>query len=79
MITCKQATEFVLKREEVKLSLKQLLQLYAHLAICKFCRSFYKQNDLINKALKKEQPSFQPLSATEKEQLLQQILSQSGG
>jgi hypothetical protein len=47
-ITCKQATEYILKKEEGRLTLRQRYHLWRHLAVCTFCRLFQKQNKLIN-------------------------------
>jgi hypothetical protein len=47
MITCKEATDFISRKEEGKLSLTQRLQLRMHLYICSFCKLFYRQNKII--------------------------------
>jgi hypothetical protein len=47
MISCKQATDFISRKEEGKLSLRQRWQLWQHLAICSFCKLFYKQNRIV--------------------------------
>jgi hypothetical protein len=46
-ITCKQAVDFISKKEEGKLSVTQRLNLWRHLMICRFCRLFQKQNRVI--------------------------------
>lgn len=48
-ITCKQATEFIVKRDEGKLSLKGRLQLWLHMGVCGFCKLFALQTKLIAK------------------------------
>lgn len=48
MISCKQATDFISRKEEGKLSLRKRWQLWQHLAICSFCKLFYKQNKIIS-------------------------------
>lgn len=48
-ITCKQATEFVIKRQEGKLSLKNRYLLWVHMGICSFCKLFKIQADFIAK------------------------------
>jgi len=48
-ITCKQATEFVIKRQEGKLSLKNRYLLWLHLGICGFCKLFKIQSEFIAK------------------------------
>jgi hypothetical protein len=49
MISCKQATDFISRQEEGKLTFRQRLQLWQHLAVCTFCRLFSKQNDILVK------------------------------
>lgn len=43
-ISCKQATDYISKKEEGKLTLFQRYQLWRHLAICSLCKRFDKQN-----------------------------------
>lgn len=52
-IRCKQAVDFISKREESKLSGMQHVKLQFHLFICKWCRRFARQNDHIVKAVGK--------------------------
>ena len=47
LISCKDATNFISKKEEKKLNLLQRLQLTIHLIICEFCKLFYKQNNFL--------------------------------
>jgi hypothetical protein len=48
-ITCKQATEYVIKREEGKLPLKKHVLLWLHTGICGLCKLFSKQSRFISK------------------------------
>ena len=75
MITCKKSTEWIIKKEEGTLSLKQNLQLLSHLAICSFCRLFVNQSSFINKALKKSVASTPSLSPLDKEKMLAYVQS----
>ena len=51
-LCCKQATYLLLKKEEVtKLSFKEETALKFHMAICKFCRAFSKQSQMINQVI----------------------------
>ena len=52
-IHCKQAVDFVSKREELKLSRMEVMQLRLHLFICAGCRRFVKQNEYVVKAMKR--------------------------
>ena len=74
-ISCKQAVDYILKKEEGKLSLFQQLSLWRHLVVCSLCRIFTSQNDLINQALKKRQERVMPLSDDEKEKIIQRVLN----
>lgn len=46
-ITCKEATIYISKKEEGKLSLTQRIQLWMHFGICSLCKMFYRQNKII--------------------------------
>jgi len=52
-IHCRQAVDFVSKREELKLSRKEVIQLKLHLFICAGCRRFAKQNAYVLRAMKR--------------------------
>ncbi len=46
-LTCKQAVDYISKKEEGKLSSWQRVKLWQHLAICSLCRAFSSQNKII--------------------------------
>ncbi len=74
MITCKQSTQWVIKKEYKKLSVKENLQLLSHMAICSFCRLFQKQNSLISQALyKSKSREIFHLTSEEKKDLLHSV------
>jgi len=75
MISCESATLFVSKKEEHKLSLRERFQLLIHLAVCKFCRLFEKQNRFLLHQLKHASTSVS-LSESEKETLQIKINSE---
>lgn len=75
-ISCKEAVNYILRKEERKLSFLQKLSLWRHLAICSLCRIFALQNDLINQAMKRRQEKVQPLTNEEKEEIIQNVLSE---
>ena len=78
MISCRQSTEWVIKKEQGKLSVKENLQLLSHLAICSFCRLFAKQSKFINKAfLNSKNLVPTSLSPAEKEELRQFIITKT--
>ena len=47
-ISCKQATEYIIKKEEGKLTWSQRWTLWNHLVICRMCKLFNRQNKFIN-------------------------------
>ena len=74
MITCKQSTEWVIKKEHKRLSVKETLQLLSHMAVCSFCRLFQKQNSLVSKAFhKSERREIFHLTSNEKKELLHSV------
>ena len=78
MISCKQSTEWVLQKQQGKLSVKQNLQLLSHLAICSFCRLFVKQNSLIDKAIiKSRNIEVSGFTTAEKEELFLSVLDKT--
>ncbi|MGZ3905012.1 MAG: hypothetical protein ACXVC6_15025 [Bacteroidia bacterium] len=53
-LCCKQATYLLLRKEELtKLSFKEESALKFHMAICRFCRAFKKQSELMNELIRK--------------------------
>jgi hypothetical protein len=50
-ITCKQAVNYISKKEEGKLTPWKRMHLWKHLASCSLCRIFNTQNKLIAKAM----------------------------
>ena len=69
MISCKQSTEWVIKKEDGHLSVKENIQLLSHLTVCSFCRLFSRQSLLLNKAYKDNNTEVHHLTAEEKEEL----------
>ena len=49
-ITCRQAVDFISKKEENKLTSLQKVLLWKHLVVCSLCRAFSVQNKVITKA-----------------------------
>ena len=77
-ITCKQATEYIIKKEEGRVTATQRFQLWRHLAICSLCKFFYNQNRVMATALSKETvPDDVTLSAEEKESIVKAIKEDS--
>ncbi len=78
-ITCRQAIDFISKREEGKLSLLQHVQLWLHMGICGLCKLFAKQNKIIISALSKfEKESEHHLTAEEKKDIVNAIKDATG-
>jgi len=69
MISCEDATGLVIRKSEEKLSLKDKFRLMFHLAMCKFCSMFAKQNKIIDtmvSGLDDKVPEKMPESAKQK-------------
>ena len=74
MISCREATLILLEQEERKLPLKERIQLQMHLAFCRFCRIFKKQNKLLSDAAKKMQDHIHDtLSDADKEEMVKKM------
>ena len=78
-ISCKQAVDCISKKEEGKLSGNQRFQLWQHLAICKFCRSFSKQNKLLTSIFKKRPDTLPEESGTVDKQAIIKALEHAVG
>jgi hypothetical protein len=76
-ISCKEAVEFILKKEEGKLSLMNRLSLWRHLIICSLCAIFYKQNKLINDSARHRKENHYHLSPGDKEQIIRNVIEGS--
>ncbi|MBK3519316.1 anti-sigma factor family protein [Carboxylicivirga marina] len=53
MISCKEATFLISKKQQDKLTRIEKIQLTFHLMMCKYCRRFERQTKFITKAIKK--------------------------
>ena len=73
-ISCKEAVEYILKKEEGELSFIQRIQLWRHLAICNLCKIFSIQNGMINRAMKERRSKYVPLSEEEKDNIVKNVL-----
>lgn len=71
MIDCRQATQLVSKREEKKLSSWEKIELAFHLFICKYCKAFAKNSELINRIISR--PPKAQLSDSEKEKMQKEL------
>ena len=76
-ITCKQAVDYISKKEEGKLSPLQKIQLWRHLAICSLCRIFSEQNKLFAKIAGKSILEKKVLSENDKEIIIDEVLGSS--
>jgi hypothetical protein len=73
-ITCKQAVDYISKKEEGRLSATMRFQLWKHLAICSLCRLFSAQNKTMINAMGHEHDSTESLSIQEKEKIVHSVL-----
>lgn len=72
-ITCKSATEYIVKKEEGKITIKQRVLLFIHLIECKLCKRFNIQNRLLNKVLVNKVEQNATLSSDQKEVIVQKM------
>ena len=52
MLSCKDTSELIVKRDAEKLKFYDHMRLMMHLSMCKFCNLFEKQNNFINSNIK---------------------------
>ena len=71
-ISCKQALEYISKKEEAKLSGGQRFALWRHLTGCSLCRIFQMQNRIIGKAM--TQGFADSLTTEEKEAIVKSVI-----
>ena len=77
-ITCKEAVDYISKKEEKKLNVLQKVKLKYHLAICSLCKIFSIQNEIITKALSgsdSQEDYF--LTEEKKEEIIESVLNDS--
>lgn len=77
-ITCKQATDFISKKEERKITLLQRYQLWRHFAVCSLCKLFYKQNKLLVSSLKQTSAYEETLANEEKAAMIKMLEQDKG-
>jgi hypothetical protein len=75
-ISCKEAVNFMLRKEEGKLSFWDRMCLWQHLVICSLCRIFLKQNDLMSNNVKGSKETKYHLSEDEKQRIIRNVLSE---
>ena len=74
-ISCKEAVQFIIKKEEGKISLLERISLWRHLAICSLCRIFSRQNAMINTTLKERKKKQYSLTPEEKDEIITNVLN----
>jgi hypothetical protein len=74
MITCKDATQLVVKRNHETLSMWDRMRLKMHLSMCRFCSLFEKQNRIIDEQVAKlDEISPAHMPGESKEKILHEI------
>jgi hypothetical protein len=69
-LCCKQATYLLLKKEEhQKLSSKEEYSLKFHMSICKLCKAFKKQSEIMNETIKQNLQQMVLMPKAEKDKL----------
>lgn len=75
MISCKDATKLVIKQSEEELSGWDKFRLAFHLAICKFCKLFQKQNKMIDESIKElVKHTHEHLNESAKKRIIEEVL-----
>lgn len=76
-ISCKQATDYISKREEGKITLLQRYQLWRHLAECYLCKRFDIQNKQIHTCITehKHDDQHEKLPQVSKDSILHALLN----
>jgi hypothetical protein len=64
MLSCKQAAELSSKKSFDNLTIKESIKFKLHASMCKACKSFHKQNEMLDQAIttalsKKDSEKFQ--------------------
>ncbi|MEJ1238070.1 hypothetical protein WBG78_08075 [Chryseolinea sp. T2] len=77
-ISCKEAVELILKKEEGRITFFQRISLSRHLLICSLCRIFSLQNSHINSAMSRKGADQLTLSAEDKEKIIRKVLDDDG-
>jgi predicted anti-sigma-YlaC factor YlaD len=77
MITCRQAVNYISKKEEGRLSATQRFALWRHLGECSLCRTFSAQNKIIIQAFTQPLAGTAQLTQEEKDAIIKTVLQQS--
>ena len=74
MITCKDATQLVVKKNHEVLNMWDRMRLLMHLSMCRFCSLFEKQNRIIDEhAAKLDEISPTHMTQDSKEKILHEL------
>lgn len=73
-ITCAQAVDYLSKKEEGKLTLRQRYQLWRHLMACSLCKLFKIQTSQLIRSVRKVPPDSMP--ATDKAALIEKLATE---
>ena len=69
VITCKEATKYIVKKEEGKMTPRQRYRLWRHLSTCSLCRLFRLQNGFISNSLMQSHQN-KKLDRADKEEII---------
>jgi len=75
LLSCKQASELVEKKQDKRISVKERMQLNLHLWICRACAIYEKQSKALGMLLQKigSTPKKQALSEEAKQAILKKL------
>ena len=76
--SCEEATQLIVKKADVKLTLVQRIRIWIHLQMCDACKRFNSQNAWIDKQIHKmvHHPEMNKLSAKQKNRIAEKINSE---
>jgi hypothetical protein len=77
MISCKDATELVIRKSHMELTRRDRFRLWFHLVMCKFCSLFEKQNKMIDElAAASDETAGEGMPAESREKMLRELLKE---
>lgn len=78
IVGCKQATRLASLQMERRLSLKETIDLYLHLAVCSLCKNFTHQIAGLRRTLRQYHPNKEKLLSSQAKEQLKTTLKNQG-
>lgn len=74
-LSCNKATEMVEKEKVIKITWSEKFKLKLHLSVCKVCKAYKTNSDLMDNFFEKENPNTKNIEVTENKELKEAIIS----